>query len=293
MAAIRLLSPASVTLLGKLISGYEENIDGQELGFRVEYHGQLEDLFGDANLEVVDRETKSISTRTRETLRRANDNPSEHESLKRLIEHVVDPRRYQSYPERNEITVEWLNRAIRLDGFELRMRNGQWRLCSSSTDAPVTGQLDQAIGPLDFDSTSENFARALDQAEQDPEDAITAACSMVESVCKCILDELDEPYPGRQDIKSLVRCVGKKLHLDPARDDLPKECADDIRQILGGLQSVAGGIGALRTHTGDAHGRGKKHVKVDARIARLAIHAASTISLFFIETWGLHYVDNH
>jgi len=41
----------------------------------------------------------------------------------------------------------------------------------------------------------------------------------------------------------------------------------------------------LRTHAGDAHGKGKNAVSADARIARLAIHAASTVSLFYIETW--------
>lgn len=45
------------------------------------------------------------------------------------------------------------------------------------------------------------------------------------------------------------------------------------------------GIGSLRTHVGDAHGREKGFVRIDARIARLAIHSASTVSLFIIETW--------
>ena len=45
------------------------------------------------------------------------------------------------------------------------------------------------------------------------------------------------------------------------------------------------GIGALRTHGGDAHGRERGHRRIDPRIARLAIHAASTVALFLIETW--------
>ena len=79
--------------------------------------------------------------------------------------------------------------------------------------------------------------------------------------------------------------VAKHLHLSPGRADLPREWEQDIRGVLGGLFTVGGGIGALRTHAGDAHGKGKRPVAVDARIARLAIHAASTISLFYIETW--------
>jgi hypothetical protein len=75
--------------------------------------------------------------------------------------------------------------------------------------------------------------------------------------------------------------VSRHLNLSPERTDI----SPDIKQILGGLASVCGGIGALRTHAGDAHGRGKGTAQVDARIARLAVHAASTISLFLIETW--------
>ncbi|NOX58160.1 MAG: abortive infection family protein, partial [Planctomycetes bacterium] len=84
-----------------------------------------------------------------------------------------------------------------------------------------------------------------------------------------------------KDIRGLSNEVAEQLGLSPARTELARE----IKQILGGLQTVANGIGALRTHFGDAHGRGKKRVLVDARIARLAIHSASTISLFYIETW--------
>jgi len=59
----------------------------------------------------------------------------------------------------------------------------------------------------------------------------------------------------------------------------------DVRQILSGLATVIAGIGALRTHGGDAHGRERGYGRIDARIARLSIHAASTAALFLIETW--------
>lgn len=208
----QLLSPTALTMLGKLISGGEKSAEGQTLGLNLSLHGKLEDLFGDANIEVVERGTKGISPRTRETLRRANKDSAEHENLKRLIEYVVDPRHYQYAPERNGITVEYLNQRLKRDGFELRIHKGQWHLFNSSTDAPVTEQLDQAIDPLDFESVRKNFDRALEQAEQNPEGAITAACSMVESVCKCILDELNKSYPGKQDIQSNSVCLvlGKK-----------------------------------------------------------------------------------
>ena len=82
-----------------------------------------------------------------------------------------------------------------------------------------------------------------------------------------------------------MRAVQEPLGLKPSRSDLPAEIANDIRQILGGLTSTVLGIGALRTHGGDAHGRERGAVRIDARIARLALHSASTAALFLIETW--------
>jgi Abortive infection C-terminus len=79
--------------------------------------------------------------------------------------------------------------------------------------------------------------------------------------------------------------VRKPLALSPDRSDLDALIADDVRKILGGLATVVEGIGALRTHGGDAHGRERGYVRIDERIAKLAIHSASTIALFLIETW--------
>ena len=100
-----------------------------------------------------------------------------------------------------------------------------------------------------------------------------------------ILVELDEPFPSKKDIDGLLKAVQKPLGLSPGRPDLPAEIEQDVRQILGGLTSVAKGIGSLRTHGGDAHGREKGFLRIDARIARLALNSASSIAMFLIETW--------
>ncbi|MDI5930061.1 abortive infection family protein [Rhizobium leguminosarum] len=42
-------------------------------------------------------------------------------------------------------------------------------------------------------------------------------------------------------------------------------------------------------HAGDAHGRERGFKRVDPRIARLAIHSASAVAVFLIETWQLRF----
>ncbi|WP_449288917.1 abortive infection family protein [Methyloligella solikamskensis] len=155
----------------------------------------------------------------------------------------------------------------------------------AGTRAPVTTSLSGAAGILNLDTVSRDLQRALDSAKTDPEDAVTAACSTVESVCRSILVELGEPLPAKKDIKGLFNAVKKPLGLSPDRTDIDPQITDDVRKVLGGLATVIEGVGALRTHGGDAHGRERGYTRIDQRIASLAIHAASTAALFLIETW--------
>jgi hypothetical protein len=150
---------------------------------------------------------------------------------------------------------------------------------------PALSRLSGTADVLNFDTVSRDLNRALESAQRDPESAVTSACSTVESVCRSILIELSDELPAKKDIKGLFNAVKKPLGLSPDRTDIDPQIADDVRKILGGLATVIEGIGALRTHGGDAHGRERGYARMDARIASLALNSASTVSLFLIETW--------
>src|SRR5580704_5321879 len=158
-------------------------------------------------------------------------------------------------------------------------------ITSTALPLPVVSAFVQKAALLDFDTVQLDISRAIASAQDDPEDAVTTACSLIESVCRSILIELNLPLPAKKDTDGLIRAVQEPLNLTPGRMDLPTEIENDIRQVLGGLTSVAKGIGALRTHAGDAHGREKGFRRIDTRIARFAITAASSIALFLIDTW--------
>lgn len=160
-----------------------------------------------------------------------------------------------------------------------------------SSSLAVLSSLSVAAQVLDFDTVSRDLERALSSTKDDPEDAVTAACSTVESVCRSILIELGFGLPDKNDIKGLFKAVRGPLGLSD-RGDFDPLIADDVRKILNGLATVVEGIGALRTHGGDAHGRERGYSRIDRRIASLAIHGASTIALFLIETWQRKY-PNH
>ena len=143
-----------------------------------------------------------------------------------------------------------------------------------------TKSLKQLLQEKDLAAVNQEFTRCLDNVETDPPAAITAACSILESLCKVYIEDNSLAVPGNQSIASLWKVVSKNLGFNPSEVE-----DDDVKKILSGLTSVVGGIGSLRTHTGSAHGRGRQPYRVQTRHARLAIHASHTLVGFIIETW--------
>ena len=205
--------------------------------------------------------------------------------ITRIIEKVCDPREYLTEPDKATAVREHLNKALAADELAVVIVGGKAVLTRRQSSGTIVEPFIQKVQTLDFDTVQMEIARALPNLQDDPEDAVTAACSLIEAVCRSILIELGLPLPPRKDIDGLIRAVQEPLNLSPGRSDLPAAVEADVRQILSGLTSVAKGIGALRTHGGDAHGREKGFRRIDPRIARLAINAASSLALFLIETW--------
>src|SRR5262249_31465119 len=137
-----------------------------------------------------------------------------------------------------------LPEAVRLRFFDLVGR------IEAGFSPPMLGSLSGAAEILNFDTVSRDLERALASAQHDPEDAVTGACSTLESVCRSILIELGERLPDKKDVKALFGAVRKPLGLGADRPDLDPLIADDVRKILSGLATVVEGIGALRTHGG-------------------------------------------
>jgi hypothetical protein len=140
--------------------------------------------------------------------------------------------------------------------------------------------LDEFIHQRDIPALDHEFTRALSNVDQNPREAVSAASNILESVCKVYIAERGLAMPSKQDLKPVWTVVRKDLGFDPgAVED------QDLQVILTGMLSVVEGIGALRTHASSAHGAGKKQYKLEPRHARLAIHAAHTVTLFILESW--------
>lgn len=140
--------------------------------------------------------------------------------------------------------------------------------------------LEESIRHRNIISINEEFDRALKSVESFPKEALSAACNIIESVCKVYIEDEELAMPSKKDLQQVWSIVRKNLGFDPSQIE-----DRDLKEILSGLITVVHGIGALRTHASSAHGSGKKSYGVEPRHARLAIHSAHTVVLFILETW--------
>ena len=145
----------------------------------------------------------------------------------------------------------------------------------------VAKTVEDFVKAHDMSGVHAEFDRITANVEADPPAAVTAACALLESLFKVYISEEKLEMPSDKSLGPLWRVVRNHLRLEP-----DKSQEDDIRKVLTGLGAVVDGIGALRTHEGSAHGREERSDKIEPRHARLASHAAFTITAFIMETWN-------
>lgn len=276
------LAPQSIEALATVISGGGGNDQTPPIGM-YRSASRLESFMRGCNVAMRIGNGSRVPTLI-DALERANLG-GDQTVLRNIIERSADPRDYASDPERLQAVIEYLNDRLFYDGLELQRVGPHVRLGTPGRSSSVVDALVSVAAVIDFDTVNRDLDRALASAENDPEDAVTSACSVVESVCRSVLIELGLPLPAKKDIQGLYQAIREPLGLTPDKAGIADDIANDVRTILGGLNSVVNGVGALRTHGGDAHGRERGYRRIDPRIARLAIHSASTVSLFLVETW--------
>lgn len=146
----------------------------------------------------------------------------------------------------------------------------------SPSDRAVAATLES----FDRDGVLAVWRKAVDRRSNDPEGAITAARSLLETVCKHILDDAGIEYERDCDLPKLYRLTAKQLKLAPSQ-----HTEAIFRQILGGCQSVVEGLASARNRLSDSHGQGKRPVRPAPRHAELAVNLAGSMAVFLIATW--------
>jgi hypothetical protein len=151
--------------------------------------------------------------------------------------------------------------------------------------APGDAIVGDALASFDADGVHAVWAKALARRTADPEGAITVARTLLEAVCKHILDGLGIPYAPKDDLPKLYGAVARGLKLAP---DQHRE--EPIKATLGGAMHLVNGLGTLRNRFSDAHAddpptEERPRVRPSPRHASLAVNAAGAIATFLVETY--------
>lgn len=151
----------------------------------------------------------------------------------------------------------------------------------TSTTHPAQKTIDEVLKNFNADSVHHAWSKALERKTSDPEGAVTISRTILESVCKHILDGEGIEYDaGAIDLSELYKLTAKELNM------APEQHGEQIfKQILGGCSGIVNGLGSLRNKLGDAHGKGRGGIKPQARHAELAVNLAGTMALFLISTY--------
>lgn len=195
------------------------------------------------------------------------------EKLPRFARTCRDPsqfwgyiKQYPSYYQRREHI--W-------DGFRPALES-----LKSQERSPADDIVEATLAKLDIEFVSEAWKKALDRRSDDPEGAITSARTLLETVCKCILDDLGTSHDKNADLPRLYRLTAQSLNLAP-----DQQSQQIVRRMLGSCQSVVESVGALRNVLSDSHGKGKESTEPLPRHAELAVNLAGSMATFLVATW--------
>ncbi|MGF1633189.1 MAG: abortive infection family protein [Phycisphaerae bacterium] len=147
---------------------------------------------------------------------------------------------------------------------------------ASPADQLVTERLER----FDASHVQAAWSKALERRVSDPEGAITSARTLIEAVCKHILDASGVEYDDGAELPKLYKQTAERLNLAPSQ-----HTEAVFRQILGGCTAVVEGLGALRNRLSDAHGKGKVGSRPAARHAELAVNLSGALATYLLATW--------
>ena len=146
----------------------------------------------------------------------------------------------------------------------------------NESSSPVDELLGDVLQEFSAEAVQKMWVKAIERREADPEAAITLARSLIESVCKHILNEAGEDQ-GNPD--QLYRQTTALMNLAPNQ-----QSEQPFRQLLGACNTIVGSLYAIRNRFGDAHGRSGSDTIPLPRHAELAVNVAGSLAVFLVRT---------
>jgi hypothetical protein len=118
------------------------------------------------------------------------------------------------------------------------------------------------------------WEKVLARCHTDPEGATSSARTLLEAVCKHILDGMNVPYPETADLPALIKITTEQLSLAPSQHS-----EETLKRNLGAAANVVEGLGR------------RPPAKLSVRHAQLVANMAGTVATFLVETWKVQFEE--
>lgn len=149
---------------------------------------------------------------------------------------------------------------------------------------PSLNPLKEHAKVLNANHLTEQIRRLEASVESDPSLAIGTAKELIETCCKTILADRGKPVSGTPDISTLTKETLRELKLVPEGVPDAARGADVIKRLLSNLGTIGNGLAELRGLYGTGHGKHGSASGLSTRHAKLAVGAATTLTVFLFET---------
>ena len=151
--------------------------------------------------------------------------------------------------------------------------------------SPGLNSARETFSGTDVGYVSQQITRMETAVNQDPELAIGTAKELVETCCKSILNECQVSFSKNDNLPKIMKATIQQLELTP--EDIPGQAkaSKTIKRLLSNLATITQGVAELRNHYGTGHGKLSANKGLQARHAKLAVGAASTLAVFLAETY--------
>lgn len=217
-----------------------------------------------------DQEARSIDDRGFRSLKddifqhmRRNDDWSNRDLLERLglmrssrsllfrfLEASVHPTTVDEATQKAR--VEQLNTHLQHDGYRLTRTGSMsgspiYTIAAHAIGSPADAAISSTLERFEPEQIHGRWTAALDRRSTDPAGAITLARTLLEDVCRWLLEQLGEKPSNQDDLPALYRKLAKALKLGP--DDHSEQV---FKQILGSCQQVVEQLGTMPVLCGTA-----------------------------------------
>jgi integrase len=153
------------------------------------------------------------------------------------------------------------------------------------TDRPVESwrlraAVSEALDAFNSSYMHDMWAKALARRATEPEAAVTSARTLLETVCKHILDAARCEFREGAPLPQLYAQTAKVLDMAPSQQLAPL-----FNKIFTACADVIDGIGRLRNELSDSHGRGPFGDMPDWRHAELAVNLSGAMATYLAAVW--------